>query len=265
MTSRRQLEGRWEPGKSELSSLDMWQGWQKRVTESIPFFARCPIFVSQTESEDLYCEQANKLSTIVDLPEGKTRDEEFGARVVSTNALGKVTRQWLDGVVEYDFLQRSIASQGLKLAEQSVLDVGAGYGRLAAILSPYVLEYTCVDAVTISSFLCEYYTMRFCPKVSVLTLLEFETVWPTLKPDIAINIHSWSECSLDQIERWITILSGMDTRYLFVVPHDDRYSCWSPPNTSFLNLLEVDYERVAEEILSMQKVPHTLWRKRTTG
>jgi SAM-dependent methyltransferase len=185
---------------------------------------------------------------------GKTRDAEFGARVVET-ALGGVTRMWLDGNVEIDFLRRNLPG----LERLRVLDIGAGYGRLAVMLRPFVKEYTCVDPVAISTALCRAYTARFAPEVITLGIEEFVNNNTTY--DLAINIHCWNECTLAQVDTWIRAIAERKIPYLFTVDHgraDGAYRAWN--NTgSFRPVIEKHYRLVKEETLAIERNSHALW------
>jgi len=132
------------------------------------------------------------------------------------------SRDLLDSVNELCFLDRRLdlfARRGLR-----VVDVGAGYGRLAyrfAQALPDLADYCCLDAVPESTFLSECYT-RFrgvsppartvaLPDVGRLTEGAF---------DLAVNVHSFSECSLASIEWWAAQLGRLRVPNLFLVPNE---------------------------------------------
>lgn len=236
----------------------MWDEWQNKVKAAGQNFASDAIYCSQTgngHTDSDYIQSAKEVAKMVQIdPDGKTRDTTYGARTVET-VLGPVTRMWLDGNVEYDFLRRNY----LALSKLRVLEIGAGYGRLAVMLRPLVASYTCVDAVPISTELCRQYTTRFAPDVRVSTLQEF--VESPGQYDLAINIHSWNECSGQQVTNWIDCILELKIPYLFTVDHgnsDVNYMAWGGP--CFRPLLEKHFSLVNEEILSMEQNPHALWR-----
>lgn len=244
----------------------MWQEWQARVQAALPNFAANPIYVEQdsvpTERFVALAEQVWQMSPFD--PNGKTRDREFGARVVNT-PLGDVTRMWLEGCVEINFLAHNL----LGLPMMRTLDIGAGYGRLAVMLQPFVKSMTCVDAVPVSTELCEGYCRRFQPDVEVLSLPAFVEMMPRRQFDLAINIHSWNECTIEQVEKWLEALKTMGVPYLFTVSHgqidhqpEPSYRTWSAElgqGPSFRPLLERDYTLMAEESLGLSPNPHALW------
>ena len=175
----------------ELKGLGMWKDWQENVKRGLPNFAADALFVEQNSIKpERFCEVAEQVikNGVIDVP-GMTRDVQFGGRAVETR-IGPVTRMWLDSNIEYDFLRRNIPN----LKQQKVLDIGAGYGRLAVTLAPFVAEFTCVDAVPISTQVCREYTSKFNPAIRVLSLEEFVSSPPEIT--LAINVHSFNECTL---------------------------------------------------------------------
>ena len=146
-------------------------------------------------------------------------DEEFGNFVFSI-AGQHVSRDLLDSIVEIYFLDRHLGL-GSRAAFR-VLDVGAGYGRLAHRLVSAlsgVERYYCTDAVAVSTFVSEYYLrFRRVDKATVIPLDEIETAF--CDPiDLAINIHSFSECRMRAIEWWIRLLSRHRVKNLMIVPN----------------------------------------------
>jgi len=85
-------------------------------------------------------------------------DDYFGNFVFQIG--GKtISRDLLDSILEIYFLDRHL---GLASAEnhRTILDVGAGYGRLAHRLVSALSgaqRYLCTDAVAESTFISEYY------------------------------------------------------------------------------------------------------------
>lgn len=253
---------------SKLSGLAMWTDWQERVKAALPNFAACPIYVEQNSvPENKFVELAEKLkhgAMMTDL-DGRMRDAEFGARMVDTPALGKVSRMWLEANVEIDFLRRHIPSLG----NMDVLDIGAGYGRLAVPLAGTGANVSCVDAVPISTIVCRQYTQRFAPSVKVLSLGEFEASYKDMKFDLAINVHSWNECSLEQIENWLDVICEMRVPFLFTVSHgqligfpETPYRSCGGEHPSFRPALEKRFKLVAEEALGLSDSPHALWLRK---
>jgi SAM-dependent methyltransferase len=250
---------RWSPDGLKLHGTGMWSTWQEKVKAALPYFCADCVYVGQgiAETDDDYRRVAEQLShgMLYDRA-GLGRDIEFGGRAVDT-CLGRTTRMWLDSNVEANFMARH-----LNLAELSVLDIGAGYGRLAVVMREAVKDYTCVDTVPISSFICDYYVRRFAPSVRVVTLREYEA--DNAHYDVAVNIHSWNECSIDQVRAWMDDLARRSVRYLFTVPHNNaahqpQWALYGGP--SFRPELEARYKVIAEERLSFG-CQHVLWERK---
>ena len=147
-------------------------------------------------------------------------DENFGNFVFSI-AGHHVSRDLLDSIAEIYFLDRHLGI-GSRVGFR-VLDVGAGYGRLAhrmvSALSG-VERYYCTDAVAVSTFVSEYYLrFRSADKAVVIPLDEIETALSGHPVDLAINIHSFSECRMQAIEWWIRLLSRHRVKNLMIVPN----------------------------------------------
>src|SRR5579871_6414371 len=102
-------------------------------------------------------------------------DNSFGSFLFAIGGR-QISREVLDSVAEIYFLDRhlGIASRtGLR-----VLDVGAGYGRLAHRMLgalPGVESYFCTDAVAVSTFVSDYYLrFRGVEKARVIPLDEID-------------------------------------------------------------------------------------------
>ncbi len=132
------------------------------------------------------------------------------------------SRDLLDSVNELCFLDRRLGL--FARPHMRILDIGAGYGRLAhraAQALPDLADYCCVDAVAESTFLCEYYTRvrGVAPPARVVALPDV----PELSVggfDLAVNVHSFSECDLESIEWWTAQLDRLRVPYLFLVPNE---------------------------------------------
>ena len=149
-------------------------------------------------------------------------DGAFGCWSFLYDGHARVSRDLLDSVNELYFLDRT---WGLfDRSGFSVLDVGAGYGRLAHRMVagvPGLRRYYCVDAVPESTFLCEYY-LRYRgvdDKAEAVPLDELERV-PAGGVDLAVNIHSFSEMSVAAIDEWLRHLERLGVPSLLVVPND---------------------------------------------
>lgn len=149
-------------------------------------------------------------------------DQAFGVNCFEVVAGRLVTRDLLDSVAELNFLERHLAiSQGTAVV---VLDIGAGYGRLAwrsVVALPSIERYLCTDAVPVSTFICEHY-LRYRgvdTRAQVIPLHEVRGALRRYPVDLAVNIHSFSECPLEAIAWWMALLREHSVRRLMVVPN----------------------------------------------
>lgn len=156
----------------------------------------------------------------LDLAQRLEEDGLFGAWTFEFADRPAVSRDLLDSINEINYLddQMGLTSiDGLR-----VLDIGAGYGRLAHRMStalPNLAAYDCIDGVATSTFLCDYYTrFRHTPdSVRVVRLDEHEKLGD--RYDVAVNIHSFSECSLEAIRWWLDRIAERDIPWLLIVPN----------------------------------------------
>lgn len=269
------------PVADPLNALAMWGTWQETVRAALPLFAASPHYVEQDGlSPDEVDDVVGGLPRGVPYdPDGMVRDVVHGARAFPTRR-GPVTRQWVDGNIEIDFLRRVLGDEFPFL---DVLDIGAGYGRLAVMLAPWVRSYTCVDAVPVSVDVCRAYTQQYAPAVRVLDVagLREAMAQQTIRPTLAINIHSWNECALEQIVGWLDVLDVLRVPRLFTVSHGQNhgacptgrtasghpaersYRAWDQGvDESFKPQLGERYWLVREETLGLSSHPHALWARR---
>ena len=143
-----------------------------------------------------------------------------------------VSRDMLDSVLEINFLEEQIGLS--KLPQLSVLDIGAGYGRLAHRMVealPNLQRYICTDAVPESTFVSEFYSRYrgIENKVTVAPLDEVESLVGRTRVDLALNIHSFSECAVRSSEFWLDVVARAEVPSLFIVPNaGDELNSWEP-------------------------------------
>lgn len=148
-------------------------------------------------------------------------DDAFGNSTFTV--AGKiVSGDLLDSIIEMYFLEKHLTLSGMR--ELAVVDIGAGYGRLAHRMSrgfPTIGKYYCTDAIPESSFLSEYYVgyRGLSPKVVVVPLDTVDKVLMHCGARIAINVHSFSECTLPAINWWLSLLAKGQVEYLMIVPN----------------------------------------------
>ena len=88
------------------------------------------------------------------------------------------------------------------------------YRMLTAI--PSLENYMCADAIPESSFVCEYYLRirGLEGRFKIVPATEIDEALVMARPDLAINIHSFSECSLDAVEWWMERLAAHEVKFL---------------------------------------------------
>jgi putative sugar O-methyltransferase len=177
-----------------------------------------------------------------------TEDGAFGC-TRATSAEGKtVSRDLLDSICELDFLDRNVPNLG----ESRVLDIGAGYGRLAHRLltvHPDAFVY-CTDPIPVSRLVCEKYVAHRGLRRAMV--VRPEEVPQLLAIDLAVNVHSWSECSLDEVRWWLDAIGVQMIPMLFIVPHTPTLGTWSDERgggngPSYMPELEARGWRIAAE------------------
>ena len=133
-----------------------------------------------------------------------------------------VSRDLLDSMLEIRFLEDC----GIDLETSRVLDIGAGYGRLAhRLLSAFpAIFVACADPVTVSRFVCRRYLTSSGFAATTVPVLHPDQVTQLRRIDLAINVHSWSECTPEEVEWWLLTLRAMKVPRLFVVPHGKDFS-----------------------------------------
>ena len=150
-------------------------------------------------------------------------DGAFGCWTYSYPEHELVSRDLLESVNEVCFLERRLQLSGRESLR--VLDIGAGYGRLAhRMTAAYsnIADYCCVDAIPESTFLSEYYLgfRGSSPPARVVPLHEVEQSLGAASFDLAVNIHSFSECTYEAIAWWVDLLQRLRVENLLIVPNE---------------------------------------------
>lgn len=175
---------------------------------------------------------------------------EDGAFGCVTRTVGErvLSRDLLDSVIEMTYLSHRFEG-GLP---KRVLDVGAGYGRFAhryCAAHPRA-TVTCTDMIDVSRAVCgKYLRHRGCDRATVAHPTE-------LHPDaydLAVNIHSWSECTYEEVAWWVATLADLRVPNLFLIPHTPTLGTWDRDlgggnGPSFRGALETAYTQVDEYV-----------------
>ena len=175
-------------------------------------------------------------------------DGSFGASLFTIDGR-TISRDLLDSVREIQFLRRHTLIGG---GRGNVLDIGAGYGRLAWRLeqaSGEDVRIFATDAFARSTFIADYHLRhRGAARASAVPLDAVEALLEATPIDIAVNVHSFSECRLEAIAWWVERLARHKVRHLMIVPNAGRSGgarCQLSDGTDFEPLLERFGYRIA--------------------
>jgi hypothetical protein len=180
-----------------------------------------------------------------------TEDGAFGVHSFEIDGR-TVTRDLIDSAREIQFLVRRL---GIDRGEWNVLDIGAGYGRLPHRLHELGnerLRVYATDAFAPSTHICRYYLeVRGAGRAETVPLDEAEALLARTRIDVAVNVHSFSECTHEAIEWWVERLARHHVRHLMIVPNEGRSGgarCETNDGRSFEPILERHgYRPVARE------------------
>lgn len=151
-------------------------------------------------------------------------DAEWGAECFRFNEI-LVSRDLLDSVFEINFL-----SKNLELGHHSkfkVLDIGAGYGRLGKRLLDVFsgAEYFATDAVAISQSVSKTYLKDYIEegRATVIDFAEVSNLSTLVsKIDLMVNIHSFSEMTIEFVDYWLKLAQSLQIPYLFIIPNNQK-------------------------------------------
>lgn len=207
----------WTPGTVDAAALKGFRGetayvWQRQgALRSINAYALTAYHLFSPDRGGRVAER------FADVDE----DGRFGAAVYEI-AGRRVSRDLLDSLAELDCIDRELGlgPEGVT----SILDIGAGYGRLAhrALEAfPEIERFVCADAVPESSYLCAHYlAFRDVGERAVVAPLDrVDAILAEAPVQLAVNIHSFSECRPEAIAWWLELLVRHRVPWLLVVPN----------------------------------------------
>jgi FkbM family methyltransferase len=179
-------------------------------------------------------------------------NNDFGCWTYEFPGFPPCSRDLLDSVNELLFLDRTLGITATK--DLRILDIGAGYGRLAYRSSQALAglkAYTCVDAVPESTFLSEYYLgfRGASPPTRVVPLPDVVDLEPG-SFDLVVNVHSFSECTLSAIEWWMEQVERLGIRHFFLVPNESSGFLSTEEDGTrldYLSVIEAHHYRLVKE------------------
>jgi putative sugar O-methyltransferase len=150
----------------------------------------------------------------------RRRRSLFGAETYDIDG-SRISRDLLDSIIELNFLDEQL---DISRRDFTILNIGAGYGRLAhrATTAFANVDYLCTDAIPLSTFLSRYYLdFRGAARVRVVPLDEIAGELAGRHVDVAVNIHSFSEAPISSIRWWLDLIAENDVEHLMIVPNTD--------------------------------------------
>jgi putative sugar O-methyltransferase len=169
----------------------------------------------------LYLQQRDQLGLLRKLKE----DGLFGAYTFDLHEDLTLSRDLLDSVVQILFLERQLGIS--TMPRVNILDIGAGYGRLAHRMTQAlgnIGKYLCVDAIAESTFISEYYLrFREAESAEVVPIFDIQEKLAGISIDLAVNVHSFPECTLASTVWWLELLRKFRVKYLLIIPNSDMH------------------------------------------
>jgi hypothetical protein len=207
----------WRPGHVRPEDLLYFRGdncyvWQFQANNTPEKYALTYLYLKTIDTLgllDVLTEDGDY--GVFTFPTGDT-DQDGNERFVS--------RDLLDSACELLFLERALQisrQPGLK-----VLDIGAGYGRLAyrAVTALSNIDtYFCIDAIPESTFTCSYYLSRKGAERTRVVAFDDQQDLVAGTIDLAVNIHSFTECAIEAVDYWVSRCAELKVEYLFIVPN----------------------------------------------
>lgn len=141
----------------------------------------------------------------------------------------KISRDLLDSILEIYYIKSVFPD----LEKLNLLEIGAGYGRLCKRFIDCFpnSKYFITDAIPQSTFFSKIY-LGNKNEDNVINLFDIERRIKELNIDIAINIHSFPECNITDIEWWVKLLYTNKIKYIFYVPNNPNSTSEYMPSNS---------------------------------
>jgi putative sugar O-methyltransferase len=129
-----------------------------------------------------------------------------------------ISRDLLDSIIEIYYMKRHFED----LNTLNLLEIGAGYGRLCKRYTDCFPDshFYITDGIPYSTYLSDIYLQNYNYQDKNIKLFNLEEKLKTTKIDVAINIHSFPEQNIKDVEWWISLISKYKIKYLFFVPNN---------------------------------------------
>jgi putative sugar O-methyltransferase len=147
----------------------------------------------------------------------------------------RISRDLLDSILEIYFMKSFFSN----LNELSLLEIGGGYGRLCKrYLDCFpASQYHITDAIPQSTLCSKVYLNEHTN--SVINLYDVPDKMKSLKVDVAVNIHSFPECNINDIEWWIKLIHSNRIKYVFYVPNNPKSTAEFMPSNTGESILDL--------------------------
>jgi putative sugar O-methyltransferase len=199
--------------RSELDGLPFRHDfWERHLpTVDLLNFRGHQHYLYQDMNPDNFRELDQRLRSEDDwhLLDTMSEDGAFGALTLNLDG-NIVSRDLLDSVEEITYLRKRLNWQ----RDQNVrlLDIGAGYGRIAHRLCEAMpnAEVWCSDAIPESLWVCEsYLEYRSVTRAQVVSCTRLSREVQGIQFDVATAIHSLSECTPEGVSWWLDLLRSL--------------------------------------------------------
>jgi hypothetical protein len=205
---------------------------------------------------NIYLNYYNKLKKIdtLGLFNKTIEDGSYGCITWNINNI-LISRDLLDSIIEIYYLKKHFKD----LEKLTLLEIGGGYGRLCKRYNDCFpgSNFYITDGIPQSTYLSDIYLTKYGYQNNNIELFNIENKLQNTKIDIVINIHSFPEQNIKDVEWWVSIISKYNIKYLFYVPNDPKSN---PTNintndgNSILNILNKynyklkNYSNIFEEL-----------------
>ena len=154
----------------------------------------------------------------------------------------KISRDLLDSILEIYYLKTIFPD----LEKMNLLEIGAGYGRLCKRFKDCFpgSKYYITDAIPESTIFSKIYLSKDnedneATEDMIINLFDIETKLKDLNINMAINIHSFPECNINDVEWWVKLICTNKIKYIFYVPNNPHSNPDYMPDNRGESILDI--------------------------
>jgi len=201
------------------------------------------------DNKNIYIEYYKKIKNIdtENFFEKTKEDGSYGCITFNIDNI-LISRDLLDSISEIYFLKTIFPN----LEQMTFLEIGAGYGRLCKRFIDCFpnINYYITDAIAESTYFSKIY-LGIQNTNKIINLFDLERITKNLKFDIAVNIHSFPECNIKDIEWWINFIYNNKIKYIFYVPNNPNSTPEYIPTNSGESILNI-YNKYRYKIIKFK-------------